>query len=119
MSQDLIARLPRTLGIDRAGLSRSIIKSSANSFDRQGKGNTMKSDNSSAISRLGEEIVRVVSSNKHLSATEKTIAICQAFGDIIGTIDCEICREIIDADRDSFLLDDLIAAVDEGHHPPE
>jgi hypothetical protein len=49
---------------------------------RQEKGNTMKSDNSSAISELGEEIVRFVNSNtyKHLSATEKLIAICQAFG---------------------------------------
>ena len=49
----------------------------------------MKSDNWIAISELGEEIVRLVNCNtyKHLSATEKTIAICQAFGDITGTID--------------------------------
>ena len=81
----------------------------------------MKSDNWIAVSELGEEIVRLVNCNsyKDLSATEKLIAICQAFGDITGTIDCEICREIIDAGRDSFLVDDLIAAVDEGHHPPE
>ena len=81
----------------------------------------MKSDNWIAISELGEEIVQLVNCNtyKHLSATEKMIAICQAFGDIAGTIDCEICREIVDAGRDSFLVDDLIAAVDEGHHPPE
>jgi hypothetical protein len=80
----------------------------------------MKSDNSIAISELGEEIVRFVNSNtyKHLSATEKLIAICQAFGDITGTIDCEICREIVDAGTNSFLVDDLIAAVDEGHRPP-
>ena len=81
----------------------------------------MKSDNWIAVSELGEEIVRLVNCNsyKDLSATEKIIAICQAFGDITGTIDCEICREIVDAGRDSFLVDDLIAAVDEGHHPPE
>ena len=81
----------------------------------------MKSDNWIAVSELGEEIVRLVNCNsyKHLSATEKTVAICQAFGDITGTIDCEICREIVDAGRDSFLVDDLIAALDEGHHPPE
>ena len=57
--------------------------------------------------------MRLVNCNsyKHLSATEKTIAICQAFGDIIGTIDCEICREIIDAGRDSFLVDDWVAPI--------
>jgi hypothetical protein len=39
---------------------------------------------------------------KHLSATEKLIAICQAFGDITGPIDCEICREIVDASRNQL-----------------
>ena len=85
-------------------------KSSLLAFLRQ------KSDNSIAISEREEEIVRFVNSNthKHLSATKKLIAIRQALGDITDTIDCEICREIVDAR--TILVDDLVAAVDEGHH---
>ncbi len=73
-----------------------------------------KSDNSIAISEREEEIVRFVNSNthKHLSATKKLIAIRQALGDITDTIDCEIWREIVDAR--TILVDDLVAAVDEG-----
>jgi recombinational DNA repair protein RecR len=36
----------------------------------------------------------LLNARKHLSATEKLIAICQAFGDITNAHDCELCREL-------------------------
>jgi hypothetical protein len=75
----------------------------------------MKSDNWIEVSELGEEIVRLLNARKHLSATEKLIAICQAFGDITNAHDCELCRELVAPVANSLLVDDLIAAVEKGH----